>query len=204
MLRRCRSAGGLRCFLVRPLLHLPKARLVATLKAERIGFSEDPSNRDPRFTRARLRGLMPGLAREGLDARGLSPGSRRGCGAPKPRSNLSSGRHARRWRRALGRSVVRSHLRQRGSPICRPKWLCVCSAARWPMPATRGRSNLVNSKRSTMRSGWPLLGCGGRSPGPRSRSTKTGSPSSALRPGGAAPSGGKAHRKTGLKGRFTN
>lgn len=59
-------------FLVRPLLHLPKARLVATLKAERIAYAEDPSNHDPRFTRARLRGLMPELAREGLDARGLA------------------------------------------------------------------------------------------------------------------------------------
>jgi tRNA(Ile)-lysidine synthase len=59
-------------FLVRPLLHLPKARLVATLEAERIAYAEDPSNRDPRFTRARLRSLMPALAREGLDARGLA------------------------------------------------------------------------------------------------------------------------------------
>ena len=59
-------------FLVRPLLHVPKARLIATLAAERIGYSDDPSNRDPRFTRARLRGLMPELAREGLDARGLA------------------------------------------------------------------------------------------------------------------------------------
>jgi tRNA(Ile)-lysidine synthase len=59
-------------FLVRPLLHLPKARLVATLKAARIAYAEDPSNRDPRFTRARLRTLMPALAREGLDAGGLA------------------------------------------------------------------------------------------------------------------------------------
>jgi tRNA(Ile)-lysidine synthase len=59
-------------FLVRPLLHLPKARLIATLKAEHIAFAEDPSNHDPRFTRARLRTLMPALAREGLDARGLA------------------------------------------------------------------------------------------------------------------------------------
>ena len=59
-------------FLVRPLLHIPKARLVATLAAERIDYAEDPSNRDPRFTRARLRTLMPALAREGLDARGLA------------------------------------------------------------------------------------------------------------------------------------
>jgi tRNA(Ile)-lysidine synthase len=59
-------------FLVRPLLHLPKARLIATLQAARVAYAEDPSNRDPHFTRARLRTLMPALAREGLDARGLA------------------------------------------------------------------------------------------------------------------------------------
>ncbi len=59
-------------FLVRPLLHIPKTRLIATLKAARVPYSEDLSNRDPRFTRARLRSLMPALAREGLDARGLA------------------------------------------------------------------------------------------------------------------------------------
>ena len=59
-------------FLVRPLLAVPKTRLYATLKAASIAYSEDPTNRDPRFARARLRGLMPALAREGLDARGLS------------------------------------------------------------------------------------------------------------------------------------
>jgi len=58
--------------LVRPLLDIPKARLVATLRAAKIGFADDPSNRDPRFTRARLRGLMGELAREGLDSRRLA------------------------------------------------------------------------------------------------------------------------------------
>jgi tRNA(Ile)-lysidine synthase len=57
---------------LRPLLHLPKARLVATLQALRIDYSDDPSNRDPRFARPRLRVLMPELAREGLDAHGLA------------------------------------------------------------------------------------------------------------------------------------
>jgi len=55
-------------YLVRPLLDLPKARLVATLRAAKIPFADDPSNRDPRFTRARLRKLMPVLAEEGLTA----------------------------------------------------------------------------------------------------------------------------------------
>jgi tRNA(Ile)-lysidine synthase len=60
-------------FLVRPLLHVAKARLIATLKAAGIDYAQDPSNADPRFTRARLRReLMPALAREGLDARGLA------------------------------------------------------------------------------------------------------------------------------------
>jgi tRNA(Ile)-lysidine synthase len=58
--------------LVRPLLDIPKTRLIATLRAAKISFATDPSNRDPRFTRARLRGVMPQLAEEGLDARRLS------------------------------------------------------------------------------------------------------------------------------------
>lgn len=58
--------------LLRPFLTVAKARLIATLEAAGIDFSDDPSNRDPRFTRARLRALMPALAREGLDAGGLA------------------------------------------------------------------------------------------------------------------------------------
>jgi tRNA(Ile)-lysidine synthase len=59
-------------FLLRPFLQIPKARLLATLRAAGIAYSDDPSNRDPRFTRARLRTLMPNLAREGLSAHGLA------------------------------------------------------------------------------------------------------------------------------------
>ena len=58
--------------LVRPLLDVPKARLIATLAGAKIEFADDASNRDPRFTRARLRALMPALAREGISARALS------------------------------------------------------------------------------------------------------------------------------------
>jgi len=63
--------------LVRPFLDIPKARLIATLKAAKVPFAEDPTNRDPRFTRARLRGLMPILAAEGLDAARLALLARR-------------------------------------------------------------------------------------------------------------------------------
>src|SRR5262249_30876821 len=64
------SAGGI--MLARPLLVLPKSRLIATLERAGIDFADDPSNRDPRFARARLREVMPALAREGLDARRLA------------------------------------------------------------------------------------------------------------------------------------
>ncbi|MGH9485690.1 MAG: tRNA lysidine(34) synthetase TilS [Terriglobales bacterium] len=69
--------GGEGIRLVRPLLDTPKARLIATLRAGKIPFADDPSNRDPRFARARYRGLMAGLAREGLDARRLALLARR-------------------------------------------------------------------------------------------------------------------------------
>jgi tRNA(Ile)-lysidine synthase len=58
--------------LARPLLGLSKAQLVATLEAAGIGFADDPSNRDPAFTRPRLRALMPALAEEGADARTMA------------------------------------------------------------------------------------------------------------------------------------
>jgi tRNA(Ile)-lysidine synthase len=54
--------------LARPFLDVPKARLVATLDDAGIAYDDDASNRDPRFTRSRLREVMPALAREGLDA----------------------------------------------------------------------------------------------------------------------------------------
>jgi tRNA(Ile)-lysidine synthase len=51
---------------VRPLLEVPKARLIVTLQHAGIAYAEDPSNLDPRFARSRLRKLMPTLADEGL------------------------------------------------------------------------------------------------------------------------------------------
>jgi tRNA(Ile)-lysidine synthase len=58
--------------LARPLLHIPKARLVATLNKAKIGFADDPTNRDASFTRPRFRAIMPALAAEGCDARNLA------------------------------------------------------------------------------------------------------------------------------------
>jgi tRNA(Ile)-lysidine synthase len=63
--------------LVRPLADIPKARLLATLKAARIPFADDPSNRNRAFTRVRMRELMPALEREGLSASRLATLARR-------------------------------------------------------------------------------------------------------------------------------
>ena len=69
--------GNAGLLLVRPLLEVPKARLVATLAAQGVMFADDPSNRDLRFTRSRLRQVLPVLAGEGLDAGRLALLARR-------------------------------------------------------------------------------------------------------------------------------
>ena len=50
--------------MIRPLLGVPKARLMATLRARGAAWIEDPSNSEGRFERVRLRGA--GQAREAL------------------------------------------------------------------------------------------------------------------------------------------
>ena len=59
-------------WLLRPLLDLSKARLMATLDARKIAFADDPSNADVKYTRVRWRKLMPNLALEGLHAQRLA------------------------------------------------------------------------------------------------------------------------------------
>jgi tRNA(Ile)-lysidine synthase len=49
-----------------------KAQLIATLKKAKVDFADDPTNRDPNYTRPRLRALMPALAAEGGDSRNLA------------------------------------------------------------------------------------------------------------------------------------
>jgi tRNA(Ile)-lysidine synthase len=57
-----RSSDG---FVVRPLLRVSRAQILAHARRHRLEWREDASNRDPRFARARLRhGWIPGLARE--------------------------------------------------------------------------------------------------------------------------------------------
>jgi len=65
------------CRLLRPLLSLQKARLVATLEAHGQAWLEDGSNRSDRFARVRLRAARALLAREGLGAARLAATARR-------------------------------------------------------------------------------------------------------------------------------
>jgi tRNA(Ile)-lysidine synthase len=58
--------------LARPLLQIAKSQLVATLAKAKLGFADDPTNRDLNFTRPRIRAVMPVLAAEGGDARNLA------------------------------------------------------------------------------------------------------------------------------------
>jgi len=58
--------------LLRPLLYVPRENLETRLEREGIGWIEDPSNFDPRFTRVRARALLTTLAEAGLSADALA------------------------------------------------------------------------------------------------------------------------------------
>ena len=58
--------------LLRPLLGLPPGRLRATLAARGLGWAEDPSNADGRFTRARLRAARADADGTGAATRALT------------------------------------------------------------------------------------------------------------------------------------
>jgi tRNA(Ile)-lysidine synthase len=94
-IRRRRERDGI--VLLRPLLEIAKTRLIATLRQARISFADDPSNRDPRFLRARLRELAPGLEREGINAAKLALLARRLARANAAIEQVA----AEEWKRAL-------------------------------------------------------------------------------------------------------
>ena len=58
--------------LARPFLNVSKSQLIATLRKAKVAFADDPTNRDVKFTRPRIRAVMPVLAAEGGDARNLA------------------------------------------------------------------------------------------------------------------------------------
>jgi tRNA(Ile)-lysidine synthase len=63
--------------ILRPLLDVPKARLIATLDAAGLSYVIDPSNADPRFERARLRARASALEAFGLSPQALALSARR-------------------------------------------------------------------------------------------------------------------------------
>jgi tRNA(Ile)-lysidine synthase len=69
-------AEGPESRLLRPLLGVPKARLMATLRARGQPWLEDPSNLDLSHARVRIRRALPAFAREGLGARRLAATAR--------------------------------------------------------------------------------------------------------------------------------
>ena len=157
--------GAREMLLLRPFLHLPKPRLIATLKARGLAYSEDASNADPRFARVRLRAIMPVLAREGLDARGLARLAER----------LRRAEATVEFAVAAAGSALASKPWPKGGPvvfslsdsqICRPKWGFACSAVPSLMPATRGRSSLASSIALRRAARSPRRACGARSPAP--------------------------------------
>ena len=88
----------------RPLLDVPKARLVATLDAAGIAFVSDPSNVDPRFERARLRRSGDALAVLGLTPEALALSARR---LRRARAGARSAR-PRRFSPPTARSATRA------------------------------------------------------------------------------------------------
>ena len=122
---RSRSCG--RCSI------LPKARLIATLAQGRaFAFADDPSNRDPRFTRAALRADDAALAAEGLDRRsGWRCSPRRIARAEAALDGSRDQGGGQIVARSLGRGHAhRASMSARASPACRTKSRCGCSAGR--------------------------------------------------------------------------
>jgi tRNA(Ile)-lysidine synthase len=72
-----RFKGPIDVLVIRPLLDIPKARLIVTLKEAGIAYADDPTNADPRFARSRMRKIMQVLAGEGLTSQGLARLARR-------------------------------------------------------------------------------------------------------------------------------
>lgn len=63
--------------LVRPLLDIPKARLIATLRARGVEWIEDPSNTRLDQERPRMRALLRGIEQEGLTATAIARSAQR-------------------------------------------------------------------------------------------------------------------------------
>jgi tRNA(Ile)-lysidine synthase len=73
----------------RPLLTVAKRRLVATCETRGLAVADDPSNRDARFGRARLRRILDALAPEGLGPERLNRLAQRAARAEEALSAMA-------------------------------------------------------------------------------------------------------------------
>jgi tRNA(Ile)-lysidine synthase len=127
--------------IVRPLLQVP-GRVVAEYAAARgVAFVEDPSNRDPRHLRNRLRhDLLPALerARPGISG-----------------ALLEIGRHAAEWRRKLDHAIDEAVPHQRGAGELRVRRDDLLEfspeSLRVLWPALAARAGVVLDRRGTER-----------------------------------------------------
>ena len=102
-MRPSQSLGDL--VLHRPFLDVPKARLVASLKAREMTWVDDPSNHNDDYLRVRVRGLLPTFAQEGCDAGRLGATARRLQRADVALEQMTSEFFLRQMRTEPGRAL---------------------------------------------------------------------------------------------------
>lgn len=68
---------GASIMLMRPLLGFPKARLLATLVQRGISYADDPTNRDQRYERSRVRCALEQMGEVGLSSEAIATSARR-------------------------------------------------------------------------------------------------------------------------------
>ncbi len=166
--------------LARPFLHLAKASLVAWCEARGAAYLRDPSNRDERFARARLRRVLPLLAAEGLTVERLVRLAERAARDDAALDRLAADALARLTRAGEARSTAAP------SRSCPRRSPCGCSTARSTEPA-QGRGAWSVWSASPPRS-CPRCGRAGRCAAPSgaywSRPIRRGRSASLRRPRG--------------------
>ncbi len=86
--------------LLRPLLEVAKGRLITTVKGAGWQWSDDPSNRNPKYLRSRLRDIGPELERVGLTPERMAGTARRMQRAAKALQSATE---------QLGKTVLTRH-----------------------------------------------------------------------------------------------
>jgi tRNA(Ile)-lysidine synthase len=94
----------------RPLLGVPKSRLIATVAKAGHRPVDDPSNTDPRFTRARLQSLERHLSQHGLTRRALLRLAERAARAEEALEEQTDGAVIRHLEREGGQTALLSGL----------------------------------------------------------------------------------------------